>query len=263
MFKMAQDFDMDENEAVEEAFDELMEQLRGSSFEELGDALNQICNDSKLYEFLCAGFGDGEFVETHMNSSQDALPVKRLIPLQREIGLDNSLAYPLSGDCATYFNSPVTIVAPIVTYCGMFIVDGHHRWSQLYMVNPEADIAAINFDYSDQNPLRVLRNFQGAIAVAEGNVPSQVVGLADVYSMSEDEIRDYVASNITDQCVESLMSLVPGGLEDEDAVIEYIVGNAMEMVATNKPYGDAPERKYMPQTTDEAIDVAEEGQTNI
>lgn len=260
----AQDFGYDEesvSEDPEEAFGDLVDSLQSLSLGDLGDTLDDICDDPKLYALLCEGFGDGDLASVKMSAGEVAIPVQRLIPLQREIGLDNSLKFPLQSDCSLYFNSPVTIVAPIVTYNGMFIVDGHHRWSQLYMVNPDATISAINFSYGDQNPLRILRNFQGAIAVAEGEVPSQVVGLADVYSMSEDQIRSYVEQNITDQCVEGICNYV--GLTREDEVVEYIVANAMELKQYAIPYGDAPERKDMPQTTDEAIDVAEQGQTNI
>ena len=248
-------------ETVEEAFETLVDRLNEQSLPGLCDELEAITNDPKLYELLSKGFGNGELANVKMSAGEQAVPVKALVPLQREIGLDNSLSYPLSGDCSTYFNSPVTIVAPIISYNGAFIVDGHHRWSQLYMVNPEATISAINFQYGDNSPLRILRNFQGAIAVSEGTVPSQVCDLANVFQMGESEIRDYVESNITDQCIESLKSLV--GLESDEEVVEYIVGNAMELKQDNPPYGDAPARDFMPQTTQDAIDMAEQGQTNI
>lgn len=263
MYKFA-DWGFDENpvsEDPEEAFDDLVDSLQSLSLGDLGDKLDDICDDPKLYALLCEGFGAGDLASVKMSAGAEAIPVQRLIPLQREIGLDNSLKFPLQSDCSTYFNSPVTVVAPIVTYNGQFIVDGHHRWSQVYMVNPDATISAINFSYGDQNPLRILRNFQGAIAVAEGEVPSQVVGLSDVYSMSEDQIRSYVESNITDACVNGLCELV--GLSQEDEVVEYIVANAMDLKNYAIPYGNAPERKDMPQTTDDAIEIAEEGQTNI
>ena len=107
----------------------------------------------------------------------------------------------------------------------------------------------------------MLRNLQGAIAVSEGTVPSQVCDLANVFQMSESEIRSYIEQNITDQCSQSLMGLV--GLGSEDEVVEYIVNNAMKLQRENLPYGDAPARDYMPQTTQDSIDVAEQGQTNI
>lgn len=249
------------SEDPEEAFADLVDKLRETSFENLGDELEDIIDDPKLYALLSEGFGSGELASVTMSTSAEAIPVQRLIPLQREIGLDNSLSYPLSGDPSYCFNPPVTVVAPIVTYNGMFIVDGHHRWSQVYMMNPDASINAINFSYGDQNPLRILRNFQGAIAVAEGEVPSQVVGVADVYSMGEDQIRSYIEDNIGQTCVDIVCNEV--GLDSEDEVVEYILGNVMDLKQYAIPYGDAPARKDMPQTTEDAIDIAEDGQTNI
>ena len=258
--KVAQD-EEPVSEDPEEAFADLVDKLRETSFENLGDELEDIIDDPKLYALLSEGFGNGELTSVTMSTSAEAIPVQRLIPLQREIGLDNSLSYPLSGDPSYCFNPPVTVVAPIVTYNGTFIVDGHHRWSQVYMMNPDASINAINFNYGDQNPLRILRNFQGAIAVAEGEVPSQVVGVADVYSMGEDQIRSYIEDNIGQTCVDIVCNEV--GLDSEDEVVEYILGNVMDLKQYAIPYGDAPARKDMPQTTEDAIDIAEDGQTNI
>ncbi len=260
--KEAQDEDFgDLGDTTEEAFDTLVDELNKLSLPGLVSELNDITNDPKLYALLSLGFGGGELADVKMNVSSQSISVAKLVPTQREIGLDNSLSYPLSGDCGTYFNSPVTIVAPIITYNGNFVIDGHHRWSQLYMVNPTATISAIDFSYDDMSPLRMLRNLQGAIAVSEGTVPSQVCDLANVFQMSESDIRSYVEQNISDQCSQSLMELV--GLDSEDEVIEYIVGNAMTLQRENIPYGDAPARDFMPQTTQDSIDVAEQGQTNI
>jgi hypothetical protein len=253
--------DVEVSPNVEDAFDDLVAELRDTSFEDLGEALDDIVNDPKLYALLSEGFGDGRLADVKMSSSPEAIPVSKLLPCQSEIGLDNSLSYPLKQDCSNLFGGTVQIVAPIVTYQEMFVIDGHHRWSQLYMMNPKAKISAINFNYSNDSPWVALRNFQGAIAVANKDVPKSYNKVNNVYDMSKDEIIDYIDSNIQDVCWESLVKV--GVCEDRDSAIDYITGNVMKLKRENYPFPGAPDREYMPQTDKKALTIAEEGQTNI
>ena len=246
---------------VEKAFNQLVDKLQDESFEDLGDALDDIVNDPKLYALLSEGFGDGALADVKMSSNAEAIPVTKLLPCQSEIGLDNSLSYPLKQDCSKLFQGTVQIVAPIVTYETMFVIDGHHRWSQLYMMNPNAKISAINFNYEVDSPWVALRNFQGAIAVANKDVPKQYSKVNNVFDMSESEIADYVDKNIQDVCWKSLVKV--GVCEDRDSAIDYIVDNVMRLKKKNYPFPGAPDREFMPQTDEKAIKIAQEGQTNI
>lgn len=247
---------------VEQDFEMLIDFLRSQSYEDLTEELDTICKDPKLYALLSEGFGSGKLAKVKMSSETVGIPVLKLLPTQSEIGLDNSLKFPLSQDCSSYFSdSAITIVAPIVTYCKQFVVDGHHRWSQLYMINPKAAISAINFNYSEESPIRALRNFQGAVAVANKDVPKQYSKVHNVYDMSESQIWDYVDKNITDACWKSLVK--QGVCDDRESAIDYITNNAMELKENNPHFIDAPEREYMPQTDNESIDIAKAGQTNL
>lgn len=247
---------------VEKDFDTLIDTLQQNSFEELGDELNDVVDDPKLYDLLAMGFGDGKLADVKMSSTPTSLYVTSLLPSQSEIGLDNSLSYPLKQDCSHLFvDEPIKIVAPIVTYRKTFIVDGHHRWSQLYMINPNAKIEAINFNYEQPSPYRALRNFQGAIAVANKDVPKSYSKVNNVYEMSESAVRNYVDKNIQDVCWKSLVKV--GVAEDRDSAVDYITKNAMTLKRDNFPPANAPDREYMPQTDDKSINIAKKGQTNI
>lgn len=246
---------------TEEAFDKLVEMLRKTSYEDLGPALEDIVDDPKLYALFSEGFGNGELADVKMSSSPTAISVAQLLPSQSEIGLDNSLSYPLKQDCSQLFKGTVQIVAPIITYRKTFIIDGHHRWSQLYMMNPKAKISAINFNYDQESPYRALRNFQGAIAVANKEVPKSYSKVNNVYEMSESAIEKYIDENISDACWKSLVKV--GVCEDRDSAIDYILDNALKLKTDNPPFANAPDREYMPQTNEKSIKIAEEGQTNI
>lgn len=248
---------------VEQDFETLIQTLENNTdYEDFVEELEDVVSDPKLYNLLALGFGDGELADVKMTSSPISIPVRALVPSQSEIGLDNSLSYPLKQDCSKLFtDSPIKIVTPIVTYNKVFIVDGHHRWSQLYMINPKAKIEAINFEYYENSPYRALRNFQGAVAVANKAVPKSYSKVNNVYAMSEDQVYDYIDKNIQDVCWKSMVKAGVG--EDRESVIEYITKNAMTLKRENKPYGDAPDREFMPQTNDKSIKIAELGQTDI
>ena len=247
---------------TEQDFNKVVDFLKSQSYHDLGDALKDIVDDPKLYNLLASGFGDGELAKVKMSNSTVGLPVQSLFPTQSEIGLDNSLKFPLKSDCSKYFSdSAITIVAPIITYRKTYVIDGHHRWSQLYMINPDAKISAINFNYEDSNPYRALRNMQGAIAVANKDVPSQDSKVYNLYDMDENQIKDYIEKNIQDVCTDSLIK--QGVAKDKEGVIDYITKNALELKNRNTPFKNAPERTDMPQTDEKSIEVAKKGMTNI
>jgi len=254
--------DISVNPDVEEAFNELIQRLQGVNYDGLNNALNKICDDPKLYALLSAGFGDGKLADVKWSKSETAIPVRALLPSQREIGLENSFTYPLQSNCSNYFNGVVTIKSSIVTLNKTFIIDGHHRWSQVYAVNPDAKISAINFSYNVKSPMQVLRDAQGAIAVANKDVPSSSASSTNLYSTDENGIRKFIESNIQDVCVKGIQKQIPE-LKSEEEVVEYFVENAMEIKKNNKPFQDAPSRKEMPQTDPKSIDVMSKGVTDI
>lgn len=236
--------------------------LKSKSYEDLGDALNKVMADPKLKILLEKGFGDGELASIRMSSDTIYLPVTQLLPTQNEIGLGNSLSYPLKGNCDNLFQDKVMIVSPIITYRKTFIIDGHHRWSQLYMINPDAKIAVINFDYGNKSPFRALRNFQGAVAVAKGGVRSSAADVANVYEMSKDKVKKYIEDNISDACVSSICKQVDK-CKDKESVVKYILSNIVTLRSDNPPISQAPDRDFMPQTDKKSIEIAQKGQTNI
>lgn len=250
----------DEPDEVKQAFDDLIQMLQSSSYEGLSQNLDAICNDPKTLELLRMGFGSGEFADLEMDSSLSYVPVSQLNPMQNEIGLPNSLAWPLSGKANPdmYFQSNVTIGGPIVTLNGSYIIDGHHRWSQLYMMNPDASIEAVNFICSNSNPEDALRVFQAAIAATHGSVPHSDGGVANVYAMSENEIYSWIDGEMIDSAEVAIADFI--GAEDRDGVISYLVDNALSLP---KPSPGAPDRKYMPQTDSMALDTVEDGYTEV
>jgi len=50
----------------------------------------------------------------------------------------------------------------ILTFAGEYILDGHHRWSQIMMMNPDAQVAI-----DDLQPTGVLKNPEDALKVMQ------------------------------------------------------------------------------------------------
>ena len=249
---------------VEKDFDKLIQMLRDVPFSNLGNALNKICDDPKLYNLLKLGFGDGELAEVTMGVMEKNIPVQKLIPTQNEIGVDDSIAYALNGksDINTYFTNPALAnLSPIVTYNGTFIIDGHHRWGQAYIMNPNASIKVINFTYGKKSPMVLLRNMQGAIAAKTGEVPHNDNHGINIFNVGEDTIRDYIDKTMTQKCLDGMIK--KGLCKDKKSAVDYLVKNTLMLKNNNPPYGDAPNRENMPQTETDTVEYAAQGQTEI
>lgn len=228
------------------------------------------------------GFGDGEYAEK-MNTAVMDIKAKDLHPTQNEIDVGKSLSYQISGKNPDQVKQildggPVTINLPLVVYDyngTYYIVDGHHRWSQVFLLNPNCQINSIVFKNSAgdtaQDPADMLRDFQGAIAIAnDGEVPKSTVkpGM-NMFDWSSDQLRDYLEENIQDGMVSAYQDFYNSEIDKED-IENSVVSNAGLMKKSNKPINNAPSRAVMPQT-DTGVDktgvagleIAKKGMTDL
>jgi Trp operon repressor len=234
--------------------------------------LNQMAQDDKFRVLVDAAFGgDGNEAlgNISLNESKETKRTKTLIPTQSEIDITKSLAWGLRGGEGSEPNAQVAIAnidrifggdavklgkgegLPIVTF-GSFIIDGHHRWSQVYCFNPSAKMAAVDFD-GDLSPLEMLKATQGCIAaIKKDKLPQAIVEGSNMFKASEKEIRSYIDKNILDEVVERIKKY-KNDLKDKNDVVNYITSNCMSMKENNAPMTgsggeQAPNRGDMPQT---------------
>jgi hypothetical protein len=177
--------------------------------------------------------------------------VKKLRPTQNEVVLDKSLSYPLKDPTSakTYLNGGVVAVAgkSIVTAGdGKYVIDGHHRWSQLYCINPESKIKAIDLPISD--PLKALKATQIGIAAQIGSVPTATGGGTNLFTIDESTLKKYVIDNIQEPVVNVFKEAGKGGTPEE--IADYIWGNVQLLKKDSTPVPGAPKRDVMPQTDD-------------
>ena len=251
--------------------------------------------DDKVKAVLNIGLKDGEMTDEVINVTTKTIPVTDLIPTQSQIGLLDSIgfiAFVLNPDkqkvtIPTYTNGrPNLGGGKIVTANGKYIIDGHHRWSGVYMINPEAQIDTFDLDMSKfKDQERMLATVQlavastyGAIYMKNANAASDIFnyggGMKDlVYKVltggfglpkgaksyencstfiqilagvSNEELDLSAVGKSDDECKEIIIAK----LEEYPEVLEMLAKNA-EGILAKKP-ADAPKRVAMPQPKDTA-----------
>lgn len=234
-----------------------------SNYEAFVSALKSNASDPKVQAFIKAGKLDKDENDDKFNFSNANLKVAGLIPTQNEIDVDKSLGWPLK-KAETFLNyvkgsgQTFTLGSPIVTYKGQYIIDGHHRWSQLYACNKDASIAAVDISIEGLEPLDVLKAVQAAIAIQTGDVPVQSVEGTNLLKIDESGLESWLKSKMSPQFLEackgdeSAMSIMKeAGKGDEDPaklVSGFIWTNVQDMQAQSQPVPGAPKRDFMPQT---------------
>ncbi len=175
-----------------------------------------------------------------------------LKPTQNEIDVDKSLKFPLTNadSARVCLKGGVIAVAGkriITAGNGKYIIDGHHRWSQVCALNPEAKIAAI--DLSDVgDPMKALKSTQLGIAADLGKVPTAKVEGNNLLKMGKDALISYVEKTITPDVIEEFKTAGKG--DNAKSIGEFIWTNVEKMQKDNQPVSGAPERGIMPQTDD-------------
>jgi hypothetical protein len=178
--------------------------------------------------------------------------VGELLPTQNEIDVDKSLKFSLTNpkSAETSLKGGLIAVANkriITGGGGKFIIDGHHRWSQVCALNPEAKIAAI--DLSDiKDPMKALKATQLGIAADLGKVPTAKVEGKNLLKIDKDALIAYVTKTITPEVIEVFKEAGKG--DNPKTIGQFIWTNVKKMQQNNQPVSGAPERGIMPQTDD-------------
>lgn len=228
-------------------------------------------NQRKLLKYLV---GDGP-LSKDVSVKRGSLSVKILHPTQQEIDVQNSLAYPLQKDPKGIppilkGDSPITIADnPILVYKyngdgKYYIIDGHHRWSQVCLLNRSAKMKVILFSSPSENekPVSMLRDFQLVIKAVTGEVKiAEADSKYNIYTMTDDAIKSYIDNTITDGAVQQWQTVKEDATKE--SIENDIVTNAKKLKKYNAPAEGAPRRNIMPQTDDKTIAIAARGMTNI
>ena len=234
------------------------EPQKGGSVSKGQQQLSKIIGDKKVQAILKAGQKDGDKNDDKLPYSRiDALPVVDLQPTQREIGFDQSVLNLLTDpykSLESFLKGKANVGGPIVTYAGKYIIDGHHRWSQVFAANPKATLLSLDiqakpgFSHTD-----VLKAVHGAIAADIGKVPAanpEGVNLLKGVSLNDipiDKLSNKAYKIWQRNSPINQGNVSPINIRGKQNVAQAIFQNLKFMIKKGVASG-APGRKYMPQS---------------
>jgi hypothetical protein len=118
--------------------------------------------------------------------------VSSLLPSQNEIDAQKALQDPLQDpDLLKDYLAGGTVLAKSVILTaadGLYIVDGHHRWGGLYVINPYSQLSSIDLGYVP-DAQEALKETQVAIVAEQGYLNAETVSGDNLYTISEDEFQ--------------------------------------------------------------------------
>ena len=248
--------------SAEERRKELEDWLKGQDYENYVDTLNKMLDDPKAAALLVDGFG-GNLGDTKLKFKPMKIIVSTLFPKQSEIDVTKSIDWELKNPeyiDTIMKNKPIIFSMPLITFRHNYVIDGHHRWSQVYAFNPDAKMTCFNYE-GDISPIEMLKATQGAIAAkkaeSEGNdkIPSETVDGQNLFDKTWDreKIVEYIKSKEKDNkydiagCVNVVKSYKEE-IDNVDKFAEYVAENLMQLKRNNPPIESAPNRGDMPQT---------------
>lgn len=232
---------IEDNPEAMKVYNKMIELIQDKDYDETVDFVDEIVKDPKLKFLLGLGFG-GDFSNLKLKLKKTNIPAKRLIPTQNEIGTDETLKYLVQGkDIDVCFEKTTIVKKPIVTFQGTFIIDGHHRWSQIFVTNPDANIVCIDIT-GNLSPLSMLKAVQCTIGSNTGKLIRKDIQGKNLYNTTEKELRKYFKDNLSDSVRENLLEYYE---DPEDSLVQ----NVIQLQRNNKPILNAPDRGEMPQTS--------------
>ena len=132
----------------------------------------------------------------------------------------------------------------------------HHRWSQIYLINPEATVPAINFEVGGflDSPEGVLKLAHLSIAAVDDYVPlKQADSATDIYKTggNREQIKKILSQTVSDEMAEVLKPYYKA--QSKEQVIDKIADNAEALHKnTAGSAGKGPIRGLMPQTAEKS-----------
>ena len=179
-----------------------------------------------------------------------ALIVSALLPTQREVYLDATVPRIKIDELSNYFDGEIELGAPIVTFNSRFVIDGHHRWLSVALLNPRGKIRVVDFTSETMTPIQFLKLLQGAIVMEEGELPKTPEGKyeIDVFHASAKRIKDYIEEAVDVEVLRYLKKHFE--LDTSERALSYLQQNALSIKYNNLPAVGSPSRELMPQTDD-------------
>jgi len=262
---------------IEDAADDLKKAMDKDLAGAVAD-LKAKASDAEFKAAANKGTEDGQPEDEKVPFNTTPIACAKMFPTQAEIGFGNSLDDIVNdkyGAIESAFTNPVKMPSPdgkIPVLCAevdgqVAILDGHHRWSLCFMINPKAqmmcDIMKAPAGMGAEDALKAM---QLAIAAKAGKVITKPFEGQDLMATSTEEVRKYVLENIGDKEVATFAKF-DKALNTKEAVADHVANSHKLIVKMKGPYP----RTIMPQagksgdkTTQTAVNTAfQSGEINF
>lgn len=229
--------------------------------------LKKVAGDPGFRELALAGETDAGGPDDEKQSPPEGgtdTPAYKLEPTQLDIDMDKSLGDQMTNkyDSTNAALSNDTIMMPspggkipLLVYNNKFILDGHHRWSQIMMTNPKGVVAVQNVDGPAINkPEDALKAVQTAIAALAGNVVTKGTK-TNLLDQDGDAIASYVRDKISPEVLKILANAGKISAPDPELAAKYYKDN-LKYILNVEP-GDFERKLGMPQADDSGVPQAD------
>ncbi len=229
--------------------------------------LESAISDPKVQAFLLAAKTDGVNDDDVIDIQETQVSVSSLKPTQSEVFLEKSLDFPLNKqqeNIESYIKTKQGIM-PRIVVSGDYVIDGHHRWSQIYCLNSEGIIPVYNITFGGkEDPTTILKKIHLGIAATRKELPSSPRESkdTDLFKVSLDGFSNWIHKNVDNntpalQAFKAVESEMKSKLQEAegfpegnnaqfvtDVVIPFLWKNVLSLKQTPGPYP----RAIMPQT---------------
>ena len=227
---------------IVDLYNKLISTIQNASYEKSVKYINNIIKDPKL-KFLLRLNTKKDFNDLQLLLNETVLPVKSLIPIQCEIGLKYTLdQISYTKDIKNYASNNI-INTSIVVFNHKYIIDGHHRWCKIFMINPNARIRVINIS-GNISIIELLKSIQCAIAVNNDDLRLKSNKSNNIFTISEKKLYNRI-NKLPDKTLNDLKQI----FEDP---IQSLLNNCLMIQNVEKiPYRIY--RNIMPQIPDDVL----------
>ena len=227
-------------------YDDLIDTISSSRYKKSVEFIDDIVKDPKLKFLLSLGFG-GNFSSYKLSINNEVLSVRSLKPTQNDLSIDETLDFVLG--CGKHFNPTdisdcfkygVIVKRPIVVFNHKYIIDGHHRWGQIYIVNPNATTEVINIT-GNISLMTLLKSIHCTIGSNIGNLNLKPIKGDNLYTSTRNELEKRIHDRMTDEALNVLSKYF---YNPNDALL-----NHCELLKANTKTMYQVKRAVMPQTS--------------
>lgn len=212
---------------------------------------------------LQAGTTDGNPNDEKVTIKSGTARAGSLQPTQSEIGTGQSLDDQMTNK---YNALDLALAgkklgpnggAPILTFGGKYVLDGHHRWSQFKASNPDANVEIADIQAPGVKDEKAALGLVHAILFAlYGKSPTKPFQGENLFSLGKDGIKKYImGKEVTPEVLDKLVKAGKIEKPEKELAAEYWANNLADIKQGKFS------RTVMPQTADAGDTFIAKGET--